>query len=204
LAINTRDKIMWKGTITLDGSAIGTFSTSYDFDVEGNVMSLLHGDNFIGEKDLSGNSFVFETLFNGCNTLISAEKFILPSTTLTEACYARMFYNCSNLITAPSLPATTLADSCYEQMFEGCTSLTTAPILSATALTDYCYNNMFSNCTSLASITCLATNISASNCTNNWVNGVAASGTFTKANGMDNWEIDSADGIPNGWSVIQY
>ena len=34
-----------------------------------------------------------------------------------------MFYNCTNLTTAPALPATTLASNCYSNMFYGCTSL---------------------------------------------------------------------------------
>ena len=50
-------------------------------------------------------------------------------------------------------------------------------------------------------ITCLATDISALFCTGNWVNGVAASGTFTKASSMTSWTSD-VDGIPNGWTVV--
>lgn len=86
-------------------------------------------------------------------------------------------------------------------MFYGCTSLTTAPSLPATTLANSCYYAMFSGCTNLNSITCLATNISASNCTGYWVNGVAASGTFIKANGMTSWTT-GVNGIPTGWTVV--
>jgi len=77
----------------------------------------------------------------------------------------------------------------------------TAPALPATTLAIFCYRSMFQGCTSLNSVTCLATDISASNCTSNWLSGVASTGTFTKAPSMTGWTIDSASGIPTGWTV---
>ena len=85
-------------------------------------------------------------------------------------------------------------------MFYGCSSLTTAPELPAKFLYSGCYEYMFYNCTNLNYIKCLAISISASNCTTNWVNGVASSGTFTKAASMSDWTTGS-DGIPEGWTV---
>jgi len=64
-----------------------------------------------------------------------------------------------------------------------------------------CYYRMLQGCTSLTSIKCLATNISASDCTSKWVDGVAASGTFTKAASMSSW-VEGNNGIPSGWSVV--
>ena len=59
---------------------------------------------------------------------------------------------------------------------------------------------MFQGCTSLSSITCLATNISATNCTYQWVMNVATSGTFIKADGMNDWTTGTS-GIPTNWTV---
>ena len=142
----------------------------------------------------------YESMFDGCTSLTTAPA--LPATTLAEYCYYCMFYGCTSLTVAPELPATTLAYGCYANMFSGCTSLTTAPALPATTLETRCYNNMFKGCTKLNSVTCLATNISASNATYNWLSGVAATGTFTKAAGMTDWELDNASGIPAGWTVV--
>ena len=114
-----------------------------------------------------------------------------------------MFSNCTSLTTAPMLPATTLADECYYSMFYECSSLTTAPMLPATTLADECYSEMFYECSSLNSITCLATDIYANYCTGSWLDGVAASGMFTKASTMYNW-TRGIDGIPNGWIVQNY
>ena len=112
-----------------------------------------------------------------------------------------MFRNCTSLATAPELPVTTLASNCYTSMFYGCTSLTVAPVLPATTLAPSCYLAMFSGCTSLSYVKCLATDISASNSSLNWLNGVAATGTFTKSKSMTSW-LPGSSGIPSGWTVI--
>ena len=58
---------------------------------------------------------------------------------------------------------------------------------------------MFSGCSNLNSVVCLATtNISLNTCIN-WLNGVAATGTFTKAPGAT-WG-SGVSGIPSGWTV---
>ena len=222
------NKILWKATgLTPTYEGIGFFISTGNFDAEGNIMSLYYGDNFVGQTDLTGKNFAFSSLFNSNNKLISASNLILPATTLASDCYNAMFQGCTSLTTAPELPATTLTDGCYQHMFEyctslttapsvvpatslgnycciymfkDCTSLTTAPELPATTLASQCYQNMFFNCTSLNSITCLATDISAAYCTDDWVNGVAASGTFTKAASMSSWTT-GINGIPTGWTV---
>ena len=131
-------------------------------------------------------------MFAGCTNLATAPE--LPATTLASECYRGMFEGCTSLTAAPALPATTLAKGCYLGMFVGCTGLTTAPALPATTLADYCYYGMFDGCTNLASVTCLATDFSATNCTTDWLNGVAATGTFTAANSKVNLII------PAGWT----
>ena len=186
--------IMWKGIKTpTSGSGIGHFSSTGAFDVKGNAMSLLFGDNFEGETSLEGKNWALAQLFGSCSNLISAEDMVLPATTLSMCCYASMFahctslttapsvllattlanqcylgmfYFCSSLTTAPSLPATTLADFCYDNMFVGCSSLTTAPQLPATTLASDCYYEMFSGCTSLTTAPELPATTLASNCYN--------------------------------------
>ena len=61
---------------------------------------------------------------------------------------------------------------------------------------------MFEGCTNLNNVTCLATSITATSCTDDWLNGVAATGTFTKAASMTGWTLNSPNGIPEGWTVI--
>lgn len=142
--------------------------------------------------------YAYCSMFYQCTSLNVAPE--LPATTLSTQCYSRMFEKCSNLTTGPSvLPATTLTNSCYENMFQD-TSITTAPVLPATTLAQSCYVYMFYGCTSLNSITCLATDITANHCTLGWMDGVSATGTFTKNPNMSNWTT-GVDGIPTGWTV---
>lgn len=156
-SVSAGSKIMWKSTRT-PGNAnnnygVGTFSSTGRFDVEGNAMSLLFGDDFIGKVSLSGKSGALGTLFEGCTTIVDASNMKLPATTTVANCYLRMFLNCSSLVSPPSLPATALVGAqCYYEMFRGCTALTVAPQLPATTLTSYCYYQMFMSCSSLVQV----------------------------------------------------
>lgn len=199
--IPTGSKIMWKGQITLAGeSGSGMFSSTAVFNIEGNIMSLIYGDNFIGQTDLTGKDYCFYNMFDEVEGLVNAQNLILPATTLASHCYENMFANCTGLTTAPALPATTLATNCYCYMFYGCTSLTTAPVLPATTLVQGCYDTMFNTCNSLNEITCLAT-VLAEDCFYAWVEDVSPTGTFTKAAGVS---IETGnDGIPEGWTVVE-
>lgn len=204
--IASGDTVMWKGTMTpIDTGyaldlGVGVFSASNKFEVEGNIMSLLYGDNFSGQTSLSGKSYAFTYLFVYCQ-ITSAENLVLPATTLAPYCYSMMFQTCTSLTTAPKLPATTLADYCYSGMFLKCSSLTTAPELPAATLVFGCYSTMFQDCTSLSDVTCLATDISAIICTSFWLANAASTGTFTKAASMSSWTTGNS-GIPNGWTIV--
>ena len=134
-----------------------------EFDVQGNIMSLIYGDNFSGQTVIpSGASF--NMLFKSCGNLKSAENLILPATALTTSCYQYMFSGCTGLTIAPELPATTLVNNCYQYMFSGCTALPTAPALPATTLANNCYNGMFEACYALTSAPALPATTMADSC----------------------------------------
>ena len=175
LVINSGDTVMFKITdpsINTNGYGVGTFSTTKRYNVKGNVMSLLYGDNFMDKTDLTPfGTDVFNQLFYGSTTLFDASDLILPATILTERCYQSMFYGCTSLTTAPELPATTLANYCYRYMFRGCSSLTTAPELPATTLAEYCYYSMFEGCTKLTTAPELPATTLTNYCYNSMLKG---------------------------------
>ena len=137
--LDTGDKIMFKNTgndfaLTSEGSFPDTlFGTTKTFNVYGNIMSLLYGDNFANQTSLPvpstpnvyGN---FMGLFY-MSKVVDASNLILPATTLTQNCYRYMFSNCTALTTAPVLPATTSAQSCYADMFFNCPLLNEVTML---------------------------------------------------------------------------
>ena len=230
ITVNSGDKIQFRGNNAQYGNRhiLDLYSNSFGgsalFEAEGNIMSLIYGDDFKNNLTISSN-YAFYGLFSGCTNLVSAENLVLPATTLANYCYQNMFYGCSSLTTAPALPATTLAQGCYTDMFSYCTNLTTAPELPATTLVQDCYRFMFSYCTNLTIapalpattlvqdcyvrmfskcsklnyIKCLATEIK-SNTTGAWVDGVASTGTFVKNPNMSGWTTGNS-GIPTGWTV---
>lgn len=223
--ISQGGKVLWKGTGTIlsnngNDNNYSFFESTGNFNVEGNVMSLLFSDFaektlgkvfcklFIGSKVVDASNLILPSttmgnpgyfaMFKDCTALTYPPD--LPATTLAGTCYKEMFSGCSALVSAPALPATTLATYCYQNMFSKCTSLTTAPVLPALTLKQSCYNMMFYKCTSLNYIKMMATDISASSCLASWVSNVAASGTFVK-NASAEWTTTGASGVPDGWTV---
>ena len=155
ITVNSGDKLQFRGNNTQYATGYSVYNTfsgsTASFEVEGNIMSLIYGDDFKNNSTINEdeNNYTFVSLFRECANLVSAENLVLPATTLAPYCYYGMFFWCTSLTTAPKLPATTLATECYLGMFDNCTSLTTAPELPATTLKYGCYSGMFAGCTSL-------------------------------------------------------
>jgi hypothetical protein len=150
--ITAGQKVMWKNNTELtptSSEGIGNFSATGYFNAEGNIMSLLFGDNFIGQLSLSGKDYALCYVFGNNKKIKSAKDMVLPATTLSDRCYDSMFAECENITTVPELPATTMASYCYDNMFYRCTNLEYAPDLPATTLASGCYSGMFNLCTHL-------------------------------------------------------
>lgn len=176
---NIGDRIRIKGTQPLSNKSKLLYSNYFggtaEVEVYGNILSLVHGDNFTNFNACTCEQ-EFTRVFYNYSNLKSAQHLVFPatcyelcyefmfenstgltiapeqlSTTLAEACYSGMFKGCTSLQIIPSLPVTTLAPGCYKGMFKYCTSLITPPELPATTLTEYCYDTLFYGCTNLAS-----------------------------------------------------
>ena len=118
-------------------------SRSGSLDIEGNVMSLVNGDNYLNGT-LKGNDL--RAFFRGLN-VVNANNLVLPIN-VKDGCFAYMFSECGKITAPPTLPATTLASDCYYKMFAG-SSIVTAPELPATSLARGCYYGMFTGCGNL-------------------------------------------------------
>lgn len=103
--------------------------------------------NYENYENVATESARFNYLFYNCTQLTSAPN--LPATKLADRCYSYMFYGCINLKTVPTLPAMKMLSGGYRSMFQGCTSLENAPDLPATDLANFCYAFMFKGCTKL-------------------------------------------------------
>ena len=204
LSVSSGSEVVFKAELVPTINGIGTFSSTMSFEIKGSPMSLIYGDNFTGQTDLTGKDYCFKGLFSGCTHLTSAEHMELPATTLANGCYSNMFQDCEALEYAPKLPATELTNMCYTYMFSGCKALTNAPELPAETLINGCYCGMFYNCTSLNYIktSCLTT--PGTTLTSDWVTFVPSGGTFYKSS-KATWSSTTADYcIPNGWTVVLF
>ena len=204
ISVNAGDTVRFRGNETTYAGSKNNYDgfeggTAY-FDIEGNIMSLLYGDNFANNSALTNATYQFCSIFKKTN-VVSAENLILPATTLKNYCYRAMFSYAESLTKAPALPATTLAQGCYWYMFEKC-AITTAPVLPATTLVKECYGYMFTGCANLNYIKCLATTgFNAGSATTGWVTNVSVTGTFIKAAGIS-WSTGN-NGIPTSWVVFE-
>ena len=173
ITVSNGDKVLFKGEYTNTTAFIGQFKMTSKFNISGNIMSLLFGDKFIGETDLTRYNSAFDHLFEN-TAVVDASKLVLPATKLSTYCYGRMFYNCASLTAAPELPATRLMSNCYNSMFYKCTSLTAAPELPATELAQYCYSGMFLGCSSLTAAPELPATTLADSCYSNMFGGCSS------------------------------
>ena len=218
IPVNENDEVEFSFNPSSDSSLFYQFlSVNTDYEVYGNIFSLMYGDDFSGKTTFEKN-IIFRSMFYNDAHLVSAENLILPATTviasaytamfwsssklekapvlpatnLAAGCYSEMFRGCPSLTTAPELPATTLAPYCYYMMFQNCVGLTEVPELSATILSQNCYRQMFQDCSNLSYIKCLATGTDTQGmpvtaCTDTWIQGVSETGTFVKNAQMQDW-----------------
>ena len=156
ITVSKNDMIRFKSNRGNQAYNQETFTSggTAQFEVAGNLMSLVAGDNFatyVPNTSTTGTDgelySSFKNFFRYCTGLISAKNLIIKY--CDNESFSNFFNGCTNLLMPPKLPAMTLANNCYLSMFDGCTSLTTAPALPATTLADACYNVMFYGCTSL-------------------------------------------------------
>lgn len=125
------------------------FSTSEPVNCSGNIMHLFDYTQDLTAFPTAEGSAGTKAMFYNCTQLVSAPQ--LPATTLLDRCYNLMFWNCTSLVHPPELPATSLAEGCYHSMFMRCRVLNNAPELPATTLAINCYFKMFGGCRGLTS-----------------------------------------------------
>ena len=179
LSLQANSKIYFRGTnnVFANSDQYNYFRCTGKFGVGGDVTTLIEPSGNV--LDLSGRDYVFYGLFfvmwGSQRYLVSASDLLLPSTTLSNACYNRMFM--------------------YDDL------LSTSPVLPASILTPYCYEMMYFGCFSLSVITTYADDISATYCLGNWVEDVAPTGTFYNYGSAEYRE--GVYGIPPGWTEVK-
>ena len=211
ITVEPLHKVYFRGTQT--GWNGGRFKcTGGDFNVGGNIASLMVGDDF-EELGKFITSYSFGDFFKNHTNLISASALILPMEKCAEVCFKSMFDGCTRLVDAPALPATTMAKQCYRNMFYNCMNLETAPVLPATTVVNGCYQRMFYGCKKISEIRMYSSkyleNVFISDGNTLWAQGVASGGTIylnPAIKGKNGTSTDYLSLIPKGldgnrWNV---
>ena len=208
ITINNGEELSLYWARTSEPTDYFNIRCSGECDVYGNVMSLYL---YLDKTTLPAYAFAELFSADSDSEITNANELILPATTLTSHCYDSMFSYCYSLITVPELPATTLAEECYRQMFKG-TGITTTPVLHVENVTAAgCYEGMFAACGSLNTVICLAKGSNMISYCSGWLIDVNPGGTFyrnaaatTGPGTSKTWTTNSEDGIPSGWTDVEY
>lgn len=190
-AIKSGDKVSFRATqdpVSIT-TALGTFSTSGSFNLEGDAASMVYSDL----KDSH-----FKSLFQN-SKVVDASKLVLPLVAASGQ-YSQFFRDCLDLIAAPELPSQDLTFGCYSFMFFNCESLKIAPTLPALTLQRNCYENMFRECRQLGYVKAMFLEHEEYGYTNFWMKDVPLTGTFVK-NSKATWTTTGDNGVPSGWTI---
>ena len=162
-SVSVGDKIQiisdgpWKSSTCYFGFDNGSFRTNVTggyCDLEGNLMSLVGGDNFINCTNLpdyafyGGIGYDMNSTNNNSYIVGDISNLRIPATTIGSYALAYAFTNNTNLtgdITKLFQSTLTTIDTYgCRNMFYGCTNLNTIPLLSATTINNYgCYGMFY-------------------------------------------------------------
>ena len=169
---------------------------------------------------------LYMEMFSGCTALSSVSEFKVksyanamrlstsdygaPKTSANNSDnqYTRMFENCTSLVSFSSDSILLSYNGApLTEMFKGCTQLQKPPAIyinGAISTFDSSVftspSNMFIGCTSVNEILVIISNASSVTTMDNWLPDVPNSGVIYSS-GLSDVPIDSADGIPIGWSL---
>lgn len=109
---------------------------------------------------------------------------------ITPFCFNRLFLG-TDIRTVPDMPSTTMAESCYERLYYGCIRLTSGGTIPAVTMSPHCFRNMYSGCVSLRRLTVEFTSWVANGYdtpdftpTKDWLDRVYADGRFCKPSAL--------------------
>ena len=202
--------IRFIGNLTPNGSeGIGRFSSSGKFDAEGELITLLYGEYYVGQTGKFAN-YMFRQMFT-LTKIVNAYNLVIPynSGSYNYSCYY-MFNACSELAVAPKelKGDTYVSNYSFYQMFGNCTKLTKTPIIWYTFPAYDAMNRMFVGNALLSEVYLMQThndNHVDNLRSDGWLRGVAATGTLYVNQNLT-W-VDtikrSEHTIPAGWTIVK-
>lgn len=200
VTVQQGQEIWWKANFTQGNNDLGngTFTATNYFKAEGNLLSLIGGDDFESVTTI-GNA-IFGALFMNCTYLNDIDNLKIPASSYGNFAFRQTFRN-SGIVTMPTdlLTASTIGNYCFYGGFEACANLVKTCEFNFTSVGSNGCGYMFQGCSNLSTVIDLSTTTANRS---SWLNAVASTGTFLKRSGVS-WG-SGGGGIPNGWTTLEY
>lgn len=141
-------KVLWKCE-TIDNALSVSYyqkakmSSTGLCNIYGNIMSLIHGDDFIGNYEVSSTLHPFRELFMQIK-VVDARYLIIPANRAYTYCFYELFYGNTYIVNAPTFIIETVDNNSMQEMFKNCSSLNNVTIVSDSVGIQ---GNMFQNVT---------------------------------------------------------
>lgn len=127
-------KVLWKCE-TIDNALSVSYykkakmSSTGLCNIYGNIMSLIHGDDFIGNYEVSSTLHPFRELFMQIK-VVDAKYLIIPINRAYAYCFFELFYGNTYIVNAPTFIIETVDKESMQEMFRNCSSLNNVTIVS--------------------------------------------------------------------------
>lgn len=148
--LNTGDKLYLKADhITGSWNDHCMFTASGQYNVYGNLLSLIYMDEFADKSSIDSTECFIQT-FNS-TPVVSAENLVIPITAVPDSGLRELFISCTSLVSADISYIQSAGKYSMMNMFKGCTSLESIKLPSSElTLNTYAFYNAFNGCSNLA------------------------------------------------------
>lgn len=134
--VSAGNKVYWKGTnkrmaVGDAANKYSWFSSTGNFDVSGDLQSILYDENFEGKANTQwGTVYCFCSLFINCTKLVNTKDLLCNAKYGNGNFYKRMFMGCSSLVSTPTFAetfnngvGTNFTSYTFAEIYKDCTSL---------------------------------------------------------------------------------
>ena len=192
--------IMWKANYTFkhNDNGNGTFSATSDYKAQGNLCSLINGDNFESTTKIPSGTIC--ALWTNDTHLVDIDNLYITAQEYETFGFRQTFRGCGiQRVPHHLFSATTIGTFCFYGGFEVCPNLEDGGLWPATSVPQNGYGYMFNNCSAMTSCTCLLRTVTN---VNRMFGGISTNGVLYKAQGVT-WGTGT-NGIPSTWTQVDY
>lgn len=178
-----------------------TFSMNVSHIAGGDSRSLISATDFENVTTMPQGCYC--QLFVTNTTITGASDLLFPFANVSQDGMRALFNGCTSLTSIPSLSTITSVGQDGLRYFAAGSRITSVDLSSVKSVGTTGFVNAFNGCSQLNNVKCMNLDSWDTPKMSGWLDGVAASGTFTKPLGLAILR-GSANTIPVGWTLSHY